>query len=282
MNPGHKRVNCLFGILVAFLTLTLVACGGPATEPAPTPSVAPRVTLTISGSGTTTSILSAVEPKFEADVPGYNLDVLPGSGTGGGVEGILQDILDAAAMARPPKEEEAAKGVEYVEFGQSGVALYAHPDVGVTDLATAQAKAVLLGEVTNWSQVGGPDQEIILYVRDEGDSSTQALRDAFLGDAPFPETARVLTSQSDMQAAVANTPHSVGFGSWPSALGAGADVRAISLDGIAPSDGVYTIASPVGIGYLAADQATVQPLADWLLSESGQAALGEFGVITTP
>jgi phosphate transport system substrate-binding protein len=277
---GRIAVRCsLLVALLATLTLGfLTACGSPTPTTTPTPV---KVVLTLSGSGTTTSILSAVKQAFEADVPGYSLNVLPGTGTGGGVEGIVQGQLDVAAMARPPKDAEADQGVEYVEFGQSGVAVYTHPDVGVADLTTAQVTAIFSGEITNWSQVGGADQAIILYVRDEGDSSTKALRQAIFGDTQFPETAQVLTSQADMQAAVAGTLGSVGFGSWPSALAAGADVRAIALDGVRPSDPSYPLVGPIGIGYLSERQADVQPLIDWLLSEPGQVALQEYGVIST-
>jgi ABC-type Fe3+ transport system substrate-binding protein len=82
-----------------------------------------------------------------------------------------------------------------------------------------------------------------------------------------------------MQTAVAGTPGGVGFGSWPSALATGANVRPIALNGVAPGDSTYPIITPVGIGYLARRQADVQPLIDWLLSEQGQAALQEFDVI---
>lgn len=264
------------------LALMLAACGGTATETVPTPAVVPQTTLTISGSGTTSSILNGVKSACEADVPGYKLDILPGSGTGGGVKGVIEGVLDAAAMARPPKDEEAAQGVEYVEFGHSGVTVYAHPGVGVTNLTTAQISAIFSNEVTNWSKVGGPDLAIVLYVRDEGESSTKALRQLIFGDTPFPETAQVLTSQSYMQTAVAGTPGGVGYGSWPSALAAGTDVLPIALDGVAPGDAAYPIVAPIGIGYLPARKADVQPLIDWLLSERGQAALREFDVIITP
>jgi phosphate transport system substrate-binding protein len=271
----------LKAMAVVGIVIAVVGCGA---KPTPTPEPPVRsaqVVLKISGSGSVVPILAAIQPAFEADTPGYDLEVLPGSGTGGGVKGAVQGVLDVAAMARPPKDEEAAQGIQYVGFGQSGVAVYTHPDVGITDLTTAQVKAVLSGEVENWSQVGGPDMPIILCVRDEGDSSTKALRQAFFGDAPFPETAEVLTSQGDMQAAVAGSPGSVGFGSWPSALASGADVRAIVLDGVTPGDSAYSMVSPIGIGYLTDRKADVQPLVDWLLSERGQAALQEFGVITT-
>lgn len=274
-----KTKNLCFVFLVLLATLLLAACCGAPPNPAPSPTAISMTTLTISGSGTTTAILGAVKPAFEADVPGYTLEVLPGSGTGGGVKGLIEGILDVAAMARPPKDEEAAQGVEYVEFGQSGIAVYTRPGVGVTNLTTEQVLAIFSGEVTNWSQVGGGDQTIILYVRDEGDSSTQALRQAIFGEAPFSETAQVMTSQADMQAAVAGTPSSVGFGSWPSALAAGANVTGIALDGVAPDDPTYPMTSPVGIGYLSAGEADVRPLIDWLLSEKGQTALREFAVI---
>lgn len=263
------------------LVLTLGACSSGVPETA-TPTTVSQTTLRVSGSGTATSILSAIRPAFEADVPGYRLDVLTGTGTGGGVQGVLENILDVAAMARPPKDEEAAQGIAYVAFGQSGVAIYTHPDVGITSLTTDQARAIFSGQFTHWSEVGGPDVTIILYVRDAGDSSTKALRQFVFGEAPFPETAQVLTSQGDMQTAVAGTPGSVGFGSWPSALAAGADVRPIALDGIAPGDADYPIVTPIGVGYVSDRKADVQPLVDWLLSEPGQGTLSEFGVIITP
>lgn len=119
-------------VLVVVLAMPLTACGGAPVELTSSPTTVSRTTLTISGSGTTAAVLSGIKPAFEADVPGYTLEVLPGSGTGGGVKGLTEGILDVAAMARPPKDEEAAQGTEYVEFGQSGAAVYTHPGVGVT------------------------------------------------------------------------------------------------------------------------------------------------------
>ncbi len=279
MKPTQGQCYLLISVLIVTLTCSLVACTAADAEIVTMPTSIPQTTLTVSGSGTATLILSGVQSAFEADVPTYRLDILPGSGTGGGVSGLVQGLLDAAAMARPPKDEEADQGVEYVEFGQSGVAVYTHIDVGITNLTTEQVIALFSGQTTNWSQVGGPDIPIVLYVRDEGDSSTKALREQVLGDTPFPEIAIVLTSQSDMQAAIAGTPGGVGIGAWPAALAAGSNVRPIALDGIAPGDSTYPMVSPVGIGYLSADEANVQSLIDWLLSEQGQAALSEFDVI---
>lgn len=279
MRQPRVKINLCFVCLA--LILLLAACGGKPTEPAPAPTAVRQVQLTISGSGTASTILEGIKPAFEAAVPGYTLEILPGTGTGEGVKGALQGVFDVAAMARPPKDEETAKGIEYTQFGQSSVAVFAHPDVGVTNLTTAQVQALFSGEIANWSAVGGPDLPVVLYVRDEGDSSTQSLRKVVFGDMAFPESAQVLTSQTDMQAAVAGTPGGVGFGSWPSVLATQANVKPIALDGVAPGDSSYPVFGPVGIGYLSTRKADVQPFADWLTSEQGQKALAELDVILT-
>ena len=56
-------------------------------------------------------------------------------------------------------------------------------------------------------------------------------------------------------------------------------MRPISLDGVAPGDVDYPMASPVGIGYLASGEEAVQPLIDWLSSEQGRIALSKVDVI---
>jgi len=274
------RCKVLTTILLAGILACLVGCRAKRT-PTPEPTSPPaQATLKISGSGTVVPILRAIAPAFEADVPGCSLQVLAGTGTGGGVRGVAEGILDVAAMARPPKDEEAAQGLEYVEFGQSGVAVLVHLDVGVRTLTTAQVETIFSGEVTNWSKVGGSNLDIVLYVRDSGDSSTKVLRQTIFGDTPFPETAHVLTSQADMQIAVAETPGSVGFGSWPSVLANGANVGVVILDGVAPGDSTYSIVTPIGVGYLVDRKAEVQSLINWLLSEQGRVALREFDVLT--
>jgi phosphate transport system substrate-binding protein len=232
-------------------------------------------TLTISGSGSTTTVLEAVKAAFEADTPGYQIEVLSGTGTGGGVQGVVDSTLDAAAMARAPKDDEA---IEYAEFGRSGQALYVNEGVGDIDLTSQQASSIVFGEITNWSEVGGPDMEIVLYVRDESDSSTTELREALFGDEPFAETAQVMTSQGDMLNAVERIEGAIGFGSWPAALAVGAKVKPVSLDGVKPADSQYPITTALGIGFLAERQTDVQPLIDWLLSDAGKTALREIGV----
>ncbi len=269
-------------MLVSLILVVLAAASCTTTTPEAEPeeSLQPtQVILKISGSGSTVAILDAIQDDFETDTPGYTLEILPGSGSGGGVEGIINGQLDVATMARPPKEEEAAQDVEFLLLGQGGVGIITHADIGELDLTTDQVKAVFSGEVTNWSELGGADQVIILYVRDEGDSSTVALRQTMIGDVSFSDEAQVLTSEGDMLTAVAGTPGSIGIATWPTALARGDEVRAISVDGVSPGDAAYPMVATLGIGYLTARQSDVQPLIDWLISTAGQEALDQFEMI---
>jgi phosphate transport system substrate-binding protein len=280
-----KKNSVWIYVVMSLLITSLIAagCATQVAEPVSEESNEPleQVTLTVSGSGGTTGILQAVESTFEADTPGYHLEILAGTGTGGGVEGVTEGILDVAAMARPPKdaELEAAPSLQYIEFGKSGQAIFVSSDIADMALTSEQANAVFFSEVANWSEVGGPDENIMLYVRDEGDSSTQALRESVFGEDPFPEIAQVMKSQGDMIAAVEGTPFAVGFGTWPAVLAAGSDLNPVNLDGMSPGDPSYPITGTLGIGFLEENQEAVQPLVDWLLSEAGQAALLELDVI---
>ena len=274
---NKKPLKHLF-IFVFLSILFLSACGGSGDSAAVAPNVT-DVYLTLSGSGTVTGILQAVADDFEADKPGYHLEVLTGSGTGGGVTGILEGTLDVAGMARPPKSTEP---VEYVGLGNVGMTAIIHPGVGISNLTTAQAMRIFTGEITNWSQLGGPDLPLILFVRDEDDSTTKAFRGHFFGDALFSESALVFTSQGEMITAVEGTPGGIGMATWPTALASGADIVGASLNGVSPGDPNFPMQGEIGIGYLANRQADVQPLIDWLQSEAGMAALQEYEVIINP
>jgi phosphate transport system substrate-binding protein len=273
---NKKFLKYLF-VFALLSTLFLTACSSgnaAAVNPSNT-----QVYLTLSGSGTVTGILQAVADDFEADTPGYHLEVLEGSGTGGGVTGVLEGSLDVVGMARPPKSTEP---VEYVTFGNVGMTIVIHPEVGITNLTTRQAIDILTGQITNWSEIGGPNLTLILFIRDEDDSTTKAFREYFFKDAIFAETAPVLTSQGEMLSAIEGTPGGVGMATWPTALASGAEVVGASLDGVPPGDPDFPMMGEIGIGYLSDRQEDVQPLIEWLLSENGMAALQEFEVITSP
>ena len=261
------------------LVFSVAACTPAAPTSTPTAEVQSAVTFTISGSGTVTNLLTALQPKFEADNPGYKLNLLSGTNTAGGVQGTLEGALDAAAMAGPAKEEDLAKGLKTFVVGRTGVAIFAHPDLEVTSLTPDQITQIFKGEITNWSEVGGKDEAIIVFVREENESATPPLRAATLGDDPFVESAAVLKSSGDMLTSIAGSPESVGYGNWIAAKTSSTKVKAIAVNDVLPDADGYPMSLEIGLGYTEANQEKIQPLLDWLVSEKGRAALAELGVI---
>ena len=269
------------GYVSLFLLVILftAACTPQAAPATPTPTeLPPAITLTISGSGSVTPILTAIADAFEADNPGYVLEVLPGSGTGGGVTGTVDGTFDVAAMSRPAKDSEAEQGIQYMEFGTSVTVIMTHPEVGVTDLTSDQVAGIFTGAITNWSEVGGPDLEIVVYVRDPEESNTSDIREAFVGEDAFVAAAQVMTSQTDMQNVLASVKGAIGYGTWATALANEADVVSVAIDGQGVDDAPKSLVGAMGIGYLADRTEDVQPLIDWLTSEHGRSALAAIGV----
>jgi len=274
--------KCIRLVFLSLIGALLVAACGSLSAQQTTPTVPPLVTLKASGSGTITTVLEALKPSFEAATPGYKLEVLPGSSTGNGVTGILENLLDIAAMARAPKDEETAKNVKYYEMGLVGQAIIAHPSVArIANLNKQQIIDIFSGKITNWSEVGGPDLKIVLYVRDPDDSSTKGLRKAIVGETPFPDTATTLTSQGDMIVSVEGTPGAVGVAAWPAILATKANMQAIAIDGIKPDNASYPILGSAGIGYMAERESDIQPLMNWLNSADGQSALKALGFVSS-
>jgi phosphate transport system substrate-binding protein len=269
------RVTSLF--LIA--TLLLTACGSFLTQ-APTPTTPPLVTLKASGSGTITTVLESLAPAFEAARAGYKLKVLPGNSTGIGVTGILDGALDVAAMARVPSAEETAKNIQYFEMGLVGQAIIVHPSVtNITNLSRQQITGIFSGKFTNWSDVGGPDLKIVIYIRNADDSSMKGLRKAILGETPTPDTAKTLTSQEDMLVSVKGTPGAIGIAAWVAVLATKTKVQMVAVDGAKPNDSSYPMLGSSGIGYLTDRKSDIQPLIDWLSSTKGQAELLQLGFV---
>jgi phosphate transport system substrate-binding protein len=272
-----KIIRLTFLFLIS--ALPLAACGSLSTQP-PTPTVPPLVTLNASGSGTITTVLQAITPAFEAATPGYKLVVLSGNSTGSGVTGILEGVLDVAAMARAPKDEETAKNIKYYEMGLVGQAFIVHSTMtGITDLSTQQVIDIFSGKIINWSEISGPNLKIVVYVRDEDDSSTKGFRKAIFGETPFADTSETLKSQEDMIISVQGTPGSIGIAAWPAVLATKAKVHALAIDAAKPSDASYPILGSAGIGYMAEREGDIQPLINWLSSTSGQSELKLLGFV---
>ena len=82
------------------------------------------------------------------------------TGSGAGITGATDKTLDIGLSSRALKADET--GVTGTIVALDGIAIIVNKDSKVEDLTVDQLKQMFTGEITNWSEVGGDDGEIVL------------------------------------------------------------------------------------------------------------------------
>jgi phosphate transport system substrate-binding protein len=267
----------LVSTLLIVVALTLTACGSPAT---PTPQALPKTTLTIAGSGGAASVLKYLAGAYGEQHSEMSFEFLSGSSSGGGVKGVLDGTLDLGTMSRPPKDSELASGIEYIVISIDRIVIATSSDLSINGLTSQQVKDIFLGNITNWSAVGGPDGAINVFVRDEEESSTQVLRKELFGDGNFAAGSVVFTSDGDLRTALSNTTNTITFLGYSGIRLSDADIRTLAIDGQDPADlnSDYPYVRPMGVAYLPSNVSKFQPFLDFISSPESYALLAEKGI----
>ena len=164
----------------------LTACGGSASSASGTAasasttasSAAEQAAGTLSGNvatGGSTSmknVIAALTEGFAEVEPGVTVSYDP-TGSGAGITGATDKTLDIGLSSRALKEDET--GVTGTTVALDGIAIIVNKSSKVEDLTVDQLKQMFTGEITNWSEVGGDDGEIVLVGREAGSGT----RDGF-------------------------------------------------------------------------------------------------------
>lgn len=159
----------------------LTACGGSASSSASTAagSVASSAAAALSGNvaaGGSTSmknVIAALTEGFAEVEPGVTVSYDP-TGSGAGITGAADKTLDIGLSSRALKDDEKAD-VDGTTIALDGIAIIVNNASKVEDLTVDQLKQMFTGEITNWSEVGGDDGEIVLIGREAGSGT----RDGF-------------------------------------------------------------------------------------------------------
>ena len=186
--------------------------------------------------------------------------------------------------ARALKDEEKANGaVEHI-VALDGVAVVVNPDNSVTDLTVDQIAQIYKGEVTNWSELGGADQEIAVLGREDGSGTRSAFEEIVGVDGECKYT-NEYSSTGDVIGQVASNPGAIGYASL-SAVEGDDTVKILTVGGVAPSeetvlDGTYAIQRPF-VFATRTDEAlseAAQAFFDWATSEDANSLIEGAGAV---
>ena len=238
--------------------------------------------LSIAGSTTVQPLAQKLAELFMEKNPDAKVNV-QGGGSSVGVKSAAEGVADIGMASREVKESELEEypDLQPVAIAYDGIAIAVHPDVAVEDLSLDEVQGIFAGEITNWSEVGGPDEMITIVAREEGSGTRAAFEQLAMGDALIAGTAILLPSNGAVRTTVSTTPNSVGFLSF-SYLDE--SVKALAIDGAEPTaanaaNGSYPIMRPLNMMTKGAPSGLAEAYLDFALSAEGQAVVEEEGYI---
>jgi len=282
MKSTKKSILLVVSLLL--VAALVAACSAPSTPGAPAsdPS-ADNATVTLSGSTTVQPLAEKLAEAFMTENTGLQIDV-QGGGSSVGVKAAGQATSDIGMASREIKESELAEFPKLKIFviARDGIAIVTHPDVPVSDLTVEQVRDIFSGKITNWKDLGGDDQNIIVVSREEGSGTRAAFEEMVMGeDALIAASAILQASNGAIRTTVSTTPYSIAYLSFGYLDDT---VKSISIDGVAPTepnaaDGSYPIVRPLNMLTNGEPAGMVKAFLDFILSEAGQKLVVEDGYI---
>lgn len=304
MRVRHSKLLALIGAGILAVT-TLVACGnGDATTAQPSAAessvaestvaasseAAPAETtadlsgsISMVGSTSMEKLANALSEAFMEEYPDVTVTA-EFVGSGAGIEAVTNGTADIGNSSRSLKDEEKAAGVVENVVAIDGIAVCVDPANEVADLTKEQLTNIYNGTITNWKEVGGADEPIIVIGREAGSGTRGAFEELVdLKDAC--KYANELDSTGAVIAKVASTPGAIGYASLDALDDS---VKALSLEGVEATAenikaGNYFLSRPFVMatkGEISEQNDLVQAWFDFVLGDEGQQVASEVGLIT--
>lgn len=304
MRVRHSKLLALIGAGILAVT-TLVACGNSdattaqpsvaessaaestvaASSEAPSAETTADLSGSISMVGSTSmeKLANALSEAFMEEYPDVTVTA-EFVGSGAGIEAVTNGTADIGNSSRSLKDEEKAAGVVENVVAIDGIAVCVDPANEVADLTKEQLTNIYNGTVTNWKEVGGADEPIIVIGREAGSGTRGAFEELVdLKDAC--KYANELDSTGAVIAKVASTPGAIGYASLDALDDS---VKALSLEGVEATAenikaGNYFLSRPFVMatkGEISEQNDLVQAWFDYVMGDEGQQIASEVGLIT--
>lgn len=203
------------------------------------------------------------------------------------------DIFIGVYPSEEQKEyaEKCSTTFEYTPIGTEAFVFFVHKDNTIENLTTEQIQKIYTGEITNWKELGGKNEKIVAFQRNEG-SGSQSMLKRFMNEKPIMEAPTEL--KNDLMSGIVeqvssykNKTNSIGFSFryYIEGIIKNPDIKMISVDGVAPTaenikNGSYPIVTPIyAVTYEENTNENVDMLLEWILSEEGQYIIEETGYV---
>jgi len=274
MKPGIKKIFFI-GCSAVLAASLLTACSRDASKK-----------IVIKGS---TTVLPVTQKTAEEYRKLNKVSItIEGSGSGNGIKALIDGTCDIANSSREIKAEElksaTEKGriVKEITLAVDMIIPVVNPSNSVKNISMAQLKAIYDGSITNWKQLGGKDENIVVISRDTSSGTYEIWHEKVMKKTDVRKDALLQASNGAIVSAVAGNPKALGY------VGYGyidSSIKALTVDKVEITiengkSGKYPISRNL---YMYIDENKLSPEAqkyiDFVLSAEGQKLVKEAGFI---
>ena len=239
-------------------------------------------TLTLAGSTSMEKLCEALSESFMEANPNVTVTV-EYTGSGAGLESLAAGSVDIGNSSRHLKDEETKTGAVENVVAIDGIAVITDAKNKVKDISSEDLAKIYKGEISNWSELGGDDEAIVVIGREAGSGTRDAFEE-LLEVADECAYAQELDSTGAVLAKVAATPGAIGYVSLDVVDDS---VLAMALDGVEPTEkeilaGKYLLSRPFVMatkGEVSEQNDLVKAWFDYIKSEEGQNVISGVGLI---
>lgn len=240
------RKMITMAVTAALAISTLTACGKTDKKETTASTAATTASGSVATDGSTSmeKVIGALGEAFTKANPDATFTYNP-TGSGSGITAVSEGRCDIGLSSRALKDEEKSQGLVETTLALDGIAIIVNKENTVEDLSLDDIAKIYTGEITNWSEVGGEDADIVLIGREAG-SGTRDGFESITGTSDSCKYRQELTSTGDVITTVSSNPGAIGYAS----LAAVKDtVKKVSVDGVEATeetvkDGSYKVQRP--------------------------------------
>jgi phosphate transport system substrate-binding protein len=263
-------------VKILFLGLAVLAMFGPC--------YAERIV--IEGSTTVLPIAQAAAEEFMKTNPDADITVR-GGGSGVGIASFIDGTCDIADSSRAIKDTEVDKAITNGRdpkahiVAMDGIAILVNSSNPITALTKKQIKDIYTGAISNWSQLGGPREKIVVISRDTSSGTFEAFATLALDGAKVRPDALLQASNQAVVSTVARTPGAIGY----AGLGFITEgSKAVTVDGVMPTKetvllGKFAFSRPLFMYTNGAPTGVLKDFIDFIKSPEGQKIADEQGFV---
>ena len=238
--------------------------------------------VTLAGSTSMEKLANAMNEAFMEKYPNVSATA-EFTGSSAGIESLAAGSVDIGDASRALSDDEKGQGIVENIVAIDGIAVITDTDNTITDIKSEDLAKVYTGEITNWKDLGGKDEQIVVIGREAGSGTRDAFEE-LMDVKDSCKYAQELDSTGAVLAKVAATPGAVGYVSLDVLDDT---VNGLKINAVEPTEenilaGTYVLQRPFVMatkGEISEQSEQVQAYFDFINSEDGQNVIKSVGLI---